>query len=112
MKMFTSIVAVALVTLGAGRASAQADRPLTESVSYADLDLAKPSGRAALDQRVARAVDHVCPDEPGPLRLARRREQIECREQALTDAKLQIAAAVAPSRPGARVLFAVGPTRR
>ncbi|MBN8813122.1 MULTISPECIES: UrcA family protein [unclassified Sphingomonas] len=37
-------------------------------VSYADLDLSRAAGRQALDRRLARALDQICPaDRPGYL---------------------------------------------
>ncbi|MBB4098188.1 UrcA family protein [Sphingomonas kyeonggiensis] len=62
-------------------------------VSYADLDLSRAEGRTALDRRLARAVDTVCPttrpgyvtEAPSGLRCkALLRQQVaEARQQAV-----------------------------
>lgn len=49
-------------------AIAQPQQGASVRVAYADLDLSQPSGRRKLDQRLAAALDKVCPSaRPGYL---------------------------------------------
>ena len=92
MKTFTAIAAATLLTLGAGQALAQDDGPLKASVSYADLDLSRASGRAALENRIERAIDRVCPARPLPTELRKQGSYRTCRAQAWSGARQQLAA--------------------
>lgn len=57
-------------------------------VSYADLNLASPAGRAELDRRIDRALDTVCP--AAPTRLLAEVEAVErCRAEARTQIDAQ-----------------------
>lgn len=65
-------------------------------VSFADLDLATPAGKAALDERIEAAVDKVCTE------VARRDLQDwiateECKVLSLADAMEQLAALTPPA---------------
>ena len=91
MKTFTAIAA-AFVALSAGQAAAQPEAPLKAAVSYADLDLSRASGRSVLENRVARAVESVCPPRPSPAELRKRQAFRACHEQAWAGARQQLAA--------------------
>lgn len=75
--------------------------PRSIAVSYADLDLSRPAGVAALDRRLARAADAVCgPVDARDLRAMSAARA--CRTAALSsanaEAKPVIAARTAPVR--------------
>lgn len=95
MKAITAIAlaatVTALVTGFAAQAMAQDEGPYRAAVSYADLDLASPAGRATLERRVERAVDRVCPARPLPSELDKRATYNTCRKAALTGARQQLA---------------------
>jgi len=93
MKTIIAMSTAALLTLAAGHAAAQADQGAPKAfVSYADLDLSHPAGRAVLELRIAVAVDRVCPLAvyPGPLldQLVARK----CKQAAWVGANQQLAA--------------------
>ncbi|MDT8757504.1 UrcA family protein [Sphingomonas psychrotolerans] len=58
--MLNSLTFLALLAASAPQA-VPAGAPATRHVRTADLDLSRPSGRAELDRRLARAVERVCP---------------------------------------------------
>jgi UrcA family protein len=65
MKMLVAIASAALLCAAADTASAQAfSEADSVRVSYADLDLTRPSGRAVLEQRIKHAIKRVCPPRP------------------------------------------------
>jgi UrcA family protein len=61
--MTKTIATLALLLAAAIPANAQAQQghPATVRVSTADLNLSSPAGVAALDRRIDRAIDTVCP---------------------------------------------------
>lgn len=94
--MMKTLIPLALTLLPAAAPLAAHAQPQTMAsvrVSYADLDLSRAEGRAALDLRLARALAKVCPAEgPGYLtpalaarrcRTATRQQIVEARQQAL-----------------------------
>lgn len=93
MKTITAIASALVVAsaIAAPAAYAQDDTPLKATVSYADLDLSRDSGRAALERRVEMAVGRVCPARPMPSELAKMHAYRECRDQAWAGAKAQLA---------------------
>jgi UrcA family protein len=70
-RIIFAIAALAAATSAPAFASVPRDTA-TRVVSYADLDLAAPAGRASLDRRIGAAVRSVCGDNAsGDLRAAR-----------------------------------------
>ncbi|WP_114954299.1 UrcA family protein [Sphingosinicella terrae] len=66
MKMLTTLVALAATTALLAPATAQSSSTHTESVRYADLDLARPDGVRELDRRLRTAIENAC----GPISSA------------------------------------------
>ena len=62
--------------------------PETRVVSYADLDLASPAGRAALDRRIHGAVREVCGTASSADLMGRQRVSL-CRAETLAAANAQ-----------------------
>lgn len=89
----------AFATTGIGVSPAFARNAEVVSVGYSDLNLASPSGRRALDNRIEAAIDLVCSEgETAELRahaLSR-----ACRAEATATAASQRDAAVAGHRTG------------
>lgn len=92
--MKTALIPLALILSPAAIPLAKAQTEASAvHVSYADLDLSRAAGRAALDRRLAKALDQVCPAErPGLLtqapealrcQAATRQQIAEARQQAL-----------------------------
>jgi UrcA family protein len=78
--------------------STQGNRETTRvAVPYGDLNLASQKGRAALNQRIKRAVAAVC-DSPEIRDISRAAAASECRDAAHVDAMAQVALLTA-SRP-------------
>src|SRR5438105_2320458 len=109
MKTIIAIASAALVTLAAGHAAAQTqtDTPKA-SVSYADLDLSRASGRTVLEHRIELAVEAVCPGRPGPGELRNLKIGQTCRDQAWASAQRQLAA-IYDGRAFAEASIQVGP---
>ena len=91
MKTLIALTSAILFGVAAGHAAAQADAPLKTTVSYADLDLSRASGREALEHRIEAAVIRVCADQPSPVDLKATRAYRQCRSQAWAGAKQQLA---------------------
>lgn len=91
MKTILAITAAAFTFIAAPAAFAQEEGPLKAAVSYADLDLGTPAGRATLERRVERAVDRVCPARPLPAELDKHAAYAACHKSALTGARQQLA---------------------
>ncbi|HEX3365233.1 UrcA family protein [Phenylobacterium sp.] len=108
MNTVIAIAATTLAILAAGQASAQTDAPMKASVSYADLDLSRPTGREALERRIDQAVSKVCADEPSVLELKQTSLYRKCREEAWVGAKQQLAAVYSGAR-FAQAAITVGP---
>ncbi|MBW8813760.1 MAG: UrcA family protein [Caulobacterales bacterium] len=87
--IFTVTVGFALPT---SQALAQEEGPMKVAVSYADLDLSAPKGRAVLQQRIEHAIDQVCPARPLPTELAKQQGYRACHSSAWAGAKQQLAA--------------------
>jgi len=86
------IPAIAAAVLAASPAFAAEE--VTVTVSYADLDLTTPEGRATLDARIAAAVTTVC-GRP-PIRTTLQFEPVrECRADAFEGAMEQVEARLA-----------------
>jgi len=113
MKSLIAIAAVTVVSFAAGQVAAQAsaDKPPTASVSYADLDLSRASGRGALQQRIEIAVQRVCPDRPAVHELRNLTVGAKCREAAWAGAQRQLAA-VYDGRSFAQASIEVGSGKR
>jgi UrcA family protein len=83
-------IAVALVF----SASAARAENLVETrsivVNYGDLDLRQPAGRSTLEQRVASAVNRLCPTPPS-LHLLSQNHRQACKAAAWAGARLQLA---------------------
>jgi UrcA family protein len=111
MKTILAITAVALLGVGAPYAHAQEDAPRAISVSYADLDLSRASGREALERRVSNAVALVCAPRPTIIELPQTRLYNMCMAQAAAGARQQLAE-VYRGRLVARASIEVRPGRR
>jgi len=107
MRTFIAIAA-ALAALAAGQACAQTDLPLKTSVSYADLDLSRASGRAVLEHRIDWAVGRVCQAQPSRLDLRGAEIYRKCRQSAWDSARQQLAAVYNGAR-FAQAAIQVGP---
>lgn len=94
--MMKTLIPLALILAPAALPLAAQAQPQTAAsvhVSYADLDLSRAQDRAALDRRLARAVEQLCPTEragyltasPEALRCqaSTRQQIVEARQQAL-----------------------------
>lgn len=81
-RIFLSLLPLAAL---ASPATAQADLE-TRVVAVADLDLASDAGRAALDQRLTRAVIEVC-GAASDADLAGKNDVRACRERTLAEAR-------------------------
>lgn len=91
MKSLFVITATALITCAAAPALAQTESPAPEvRVGYVDLDLTRPAGRAALEQRVSAAINLVCPQLTTPFVLPEQSRRAECRRAAWASAKRQL----------------------
>jgi len=104
----TACAAATLTSLAATPAAAAdilvAPDVITVRVSYADLNLASPEGRARLDGRIAFAARSICGSYfPADLELASRVKT--CRADAIASARLPAALA---SNAGARDLTVTG----
>lgn len=96
-KAFIRTLFVASALAGAVHVSARPTilvegRPTT-LVAYGDLDLARPSGQAALNRRIRRAADLVCPSEARGISSVR--EHRSCVSAAVVDAQPHIDRAIA-----------------
>lgn len=100
LKLQTPIAGLALMV--AVPATAQPNPILVEggvptaSVSYADLDLSSPSGRARLEGRVARAASSLCAED-GRKPVEQETNERRCISTALAKARIDIDRAVANS---------------
>lgn len=74
---------------------------LTESISYADLNLASPAGRDELKARVRDAANTICERlgqaDPDPTASAQQQDQTNCVNNAIDDAMTQVRRAQAAS---------------
>ena len=92
MKTFVA-TAAAVAVLIAGQAAAQPGaEPLSQRVSYADLDLSSATGRAALERRIKQAVSRVCPGKPHIAQLKENNIHRACLDTAWSGARQQMAA--------------------
>lgn len=91
MKTFVALAAAALLC-AATQAQAQAySEAQTVRVSYADLDLARASGRAVLEQRVKQAIERVCPNRPAPAELGHYKIYRDCKAATWDGVQTQLA---------------------
>lgn len=100
------LFAFACVALSTG-ANCQTLQPRTARVSYADLDLASPAGRAMLERRVDAAADAVC-GRNGYVGLAELRIAEACHAQAVEGAMGQVLTAGAGTVQMASVEVSAG----
>jgi UrcA family protein len=89
MRKTMLFAAALLAAISAMPAAAQA--PASRAVGHAGLDLATPAGRAALDRRIASAVESVCGSYAGAS-SDEAREIDRCRAAARTGIATQLAA--------------------
>ena len=93
MKPINLVLAAAAAAMASGAAAKTGDAPNTETVSetisYADLNLATPAGRKALEGRIGRAADRVCA-RSGADRLADSADFRTCRSKARDEAMEQV----------------------
>lgn len=112
MKTILAIAAAASLAALAGGAAAQDISPARGvAVSYADLDLSRASGRAAMERRIEAAVRQVCPAPTSSLDLTARHYSDKCRTVALAGAQQQLAQ-VYDGRALAQAAVEVGPGKR
>ena len=111
MKTFLAISVAAMIASVAGHAAAQDGSARTVAVSFADLDLSRSSGREALERRIANAVTKVCAPQPAGVDLTMTHYYQQCRIQALSGAKQQLAQ-VYDGRALAQASISVGPGKR
>ena len=101
MKILTSLVALAAATILYAPATAQTAASHTETVTYADLDLARPDGVRELDRRLRTAIDNAC----GPVSSADpagKRAVRSCRtalRRAVTERREEVLAGVNRQEP-------------
>ncbi|MGZ3402116.1 MAG: UrcA family protein [Phenylobacterium sp.] len=110
MKTIIAIATAALVAIVAGHASAQTDA-LKATVSYADLDLSRASGRSVLEHRIDAAVSKVCGGAPSNIDLKASHIFGECRDQAWSGVRQQLAMIYGGSQL-AQATVTVGPGKR
>jgi UrcA family protein len=91
MKTAFAIAALLVASISGPGAFAEDSAPLKASVSYADLDLSRQSGRTALEHRIDLAVGKVCPGRPLPVEIGRMNAYRACRTQAWDGARQQLA---------------------
>ena len=91
----------------ASSANCQTLQPRTARVSYADLDLASPAGRAMFERRVDAAADAVC-GRNGYVALAELRAAAACHAQAVESAVGQVLTAGAGTVQFAAVEVSAG----
>ena len=101
-KIHLMIAAALLVPTGV---AAQSEQP-TARVSYADLNLSTPAGRATLDRRIQHAIDGMCGRAPsGNLDVAA--PVWQCRSAAEASATSQRQLAFEAARQGSTIQLAV-----
>lgn len=93
MKTILAITSAVLLSAAAIPAAAQSADAVKISVSYADLDLSHPAGRAVLEQRISEAVDTVCAGRPAPTQLNQQQLYRACQQHAWSGARQQMARA-------------------
>lgn len=92
------IIAIVSLLLLAPAAAVQAE-DIAKPVTYGDLDLSSPQGRAALDSRLARAVNAVC-GKPDLRDLPAVRSSRRCRHAAIEYARNEAELAALSYRRG------------
>lgn len=92
MKLKVLLGSAAFLAFAATTAMAEPDAATKIAVSYADLNLSSPQGRATLEHRIDLAVGRACPDRPFPSELQKQRANRECRKTAASGAHAQLAA--------------------
>jgi UrcA family protein len=95
------LMTLALSAIVATPALAQADDAATRRVSYADLDLSSPAGRAVLDRRLTSAVRAVCGS--GSYDLSRMVAEKRCFKVAIGSARQQATLAALSRDSGIKV---------
>ena len=102
LKTIMSLMIAATTLVPASLAAHQADGASEQQsvrVSFADLNLASPGGRAALDRRLSRAVDQVCGmAEPANLDQAAPIDRCRKAAQASASSQRQVAISTAQQR--------------
>lgn len=111
MKPILAISVATMIAGLAGHAAAQSGEARSVSVSFADLDLSRASGREALEQRISNAVLRVCAPRPAPIDLTQTHEYDACRSLAMSGARQQLAQ-VYDGRALAQASITVGPGKR
>ena len=111
MKTILAISAAAMIAGLAGHAAAQDAGPRSVNVSYADLDLTRDSGRAALERRISNAVTQVCAPQPASIDLTQMHYYEKCRTAAAGSARQQLAQ-LYDGRALAQASIKVGPGKR
>ena len=84
-------IAIAATAFAASTVNAQSNDTVSVRVSYADLNLSSASGRTTLDSRISAAAHAVC--ENGSTDLSAKMAANRCIKNALSGARLQVAAA-------------------
>lgn len=106
-KLFVLPVAILSTTLFVETAVAQpGGTRVSTRVSYADLDLNSPAGRATLDERISGAARRVCGVRGPVAGYAEFRSQRACLREAMSGARSQSRIAIAQARSSGAVLAA------
>lgn len=107
MKKLLLSSAILSAVISPAAASAQpAPQPPTVVVSYADLDLGVPSGRATLEHRLAAAIRKVCPQRFDGGQVDEVLARTRCVRTATAQGHAQASLVIARARGGQSVLAA------
>lgn len=96
-----------VTTEGWSRTGIQNQRvQLSQNISYADLNLATPSGASELEARVREAANTICQKldnfDPASSGIQQAEERINCINGAVDDAMTQVRQAISSERPRTR----------
>jgi UrcA family protein len=94
--MKTILILTAAAALGLGLAGTTTAQPVTQTVSFADLDIGTAAGKDVLAQRVANAAGAVCGIETGTTDLASHIAARTCRARAIAITMLAFAMKTTP----------------
>jgi UrcA family protein len=89
--MKTLIILTAAAALGLGLAGTTTAQPVTQTVSFADLDVGSPAGEIVFARRVANTAAAVCGIENGTTDLASHIAARACRAKAIAITMLAFA---------------------
>jgi len=105
---YSCVIATLLINPVVGLA-ADDDQTRTVQVQTGDLNLASESGQAALNARVAQAIDEVCGKSVENRDLIQRQQVHACAKQALDSVQSQMERAIAAATEQSKVAITVKP---